>query len=127
MSTAAYQVVQLDLPFWLKDIPDVPQIEKIKWELDEVIKLHGVLIETSLDILNKKGGSKKDKLEVLQWVFTDFVDAEVFDEKECKFVKHPVPTADMPFSFNMCCKLGGYDREILREKLEIEMNITYQE
>jgi hypothetical protein len=125
MSQAAYQVVQLELPLLIALIPDIPATESVVWEIDEIIKLHGFMMESSLDILQKKG-SKKEKLDVLQWVFTDFVDAEVYDEKLGKFVKHSVSTEEIPFSFNMCCKLSGYDREILREKLANKLHITYQ-
>ena len=113
-----YQVAQLELPFWTAQTKSkrVPvEIEQINWQLDEVIKLHGILLEESLAILKSKD-HQEDKLDVLQWVFTDFVEVEVFEDGKPPY-KQLVSTAEMPFSFLLCCKLEGMDAEGLRDIL----------
>lgn len=110
------EFTQLELPLWQEVLQGKFDDEAIEWTLDEIIRLHSVLLAASLDVLSKRAQAK-EKLEVLQWIFTDFVSQEIYDSKTGLLQVVSVPTEALPLSFKTCCKLEGMDPEKIRDSL----------
>jgi len=84
------------------------------WSQEAVVQLHESLVMYSLRLLNARGNGKEKKA-ILSWIFCpeDMVFNTTSGEPGWKFIK----SSDVPFSFDLCCRICGYDAERLREGL----------
>lgn len=69
------------------------------WTLGEVESLHRSLLERSIEVLADTRSYQHSVQEILDWVSSTSVEG---------------------FSFEVCCRLSGYDPEEMREQLHFE-------
>lgn len=83
--------------------------EQPNWTNDEIIRLHGWLIEESLKALAARGNALQ-KEEILQWLF----EPDIFADREETGGK-VILSSEIPWSFAFCCRLSGYDPDTIRD------------
>lgn len=100
--------------------------ERIVWTDQAMIDLHEGVLNYSLQLLRSKGNAK-EKLEILNWIWSD--DVHSFATKKIRGVNQQVPIrADqLPFTFQTCCRLSGYHHDDLRDGLAWEMRFALAE
>lgn len=90
--------------------------EKEEWSQEAIDQLHEAMVMYSLRLLNARGNGKEKKA-ILSWIFDPHAMAHaVVDElgiPDWKLIK----ASDVPFSFELCCRISGYDPERIREGL----------
>ena len=74
---------------------------EIQWSADAIAQLHSCLLEEPLKALAGRGNAQQ-KLEILEWIF-GAEDENLADQR------------DVPFSFELCCRLEGMDGDVIRE------------
>lgn len=95
-----------------------PQTEEIvgDWSDAAIEQLHEGLVMYSLRLL-KATGNGKEKKEILRWIFfPESMAVEVEDAAGNKVWK-AIPPASTPFSFELGCRICGYNPDKLREEL----------
>jgi len=105
--------VEASEPF-IKEGSDVVSEE---WSEEAIEQLHEGVLLYSLRLLNARGNGKEKK-DLLRWVFDPATMAvgqsvKPGDPITWKFI----PSQDVPFSFELCCRLAGYDPDRVREGL----------
>ena len=86
------------------------------WSDAAIEQLHEGLVMYSLRLL-KVAGNGKEKKEILRWIFLpESMTVEVEDAAGNKVWK-AIPPASTPFSFDLGCRICGYNPEKLREEL----------
>lgn len=86
-----------------------PVEEVINWTDEEVSRLHSVLLEQSIKALAAKGNANQKK-EILDWIFAP----DIYGIDENKFVY----ADQIPFSFQLCCKLEGIEPDVIRDFID---------
>ena len=72
--------------------------DEIPWTEDDILRLHGLLLEKSLHDLFDRRVSTATRLDILDWI--------------------QVPRADSSaFSYRACCRLFGLDAEEIRDQV----------
>ncbi len=82
-------------------IEPIEEEETVVWSADAIAQLHSCLLEESLKALAGRGNAQQ-KLEILEWIF-GAEDENLADQR------------DVPFSFELCCRLEGMDGDVIRE------------
>lgn len=103
MDSKPYRVGQEaveDLPFWTND---------------EIIRMHGVLIEESLKALAARGNAQQ-KEEILQWLF----EPDIFADRHETGGK-VILSREIPWTFAFCCRLSGYDPDTIRDGVSLHI------
>lgn len=86
------------------------------WSEAAIEQLHEGLVMYSLRLL-KATGNGKEKKEILRWIFLpESMTVEVEDAAGNKVWK-AIPPASTPFSFELGCRICGYNPDKLREEL----------
>lgn len=101
-----------------KVVAEDPQTEEIvgDWSDAAIEQLHEGLVMYSLRLL-KATGNGKEKKEILRWIFLpESMTVEVEDAAGNKVWK-AIPPASTPFSFELGCRICGYNPDKLREEL----------
>ena len=81
------------------------------WSPEAELALHGVVLERNLKVLSYRGNTE-EKRDVLRWIFKP--DVTHFTVHGRRLSQHQ---DDVPFSFQRCCRLAGYDPDELRDAL----------
>ena len=81
---------------------------EIQWGVDAIVQLHSCLLEESLKALAGRGNARQ-KLEILEWIF------EAENENIAR-------QRDVPFSFELCCRLEGMDDNFIRKFIDKRLN-----
>lgn len=99
--------------------PDVED-EPVEWLNEEIVRLHGVLLEQSLRAL-AAAGNPREKLDVLEWIFeTEYV-GDIVRETDDGPRRIAVTNRDCALSFSFCCRLEGHDPDFWRGFIKREM------
>lgn len=99
-------------------VREEPQAEQFEgdWSDAAIEQLHEGLVMYSLRLL-KATGNGKEKKEILRWIFfPESMAVEVEDAAGNKVWK-AIPPASTPFSFELGCRICGYNPDKLREEL----------
>jgi len=81
------------------------------WSAEAELALHGVVLERNLKVLSYRGNAE-EKRDVLHWIFKPDVTHFTVDGRRLSQHQN-----DVPFSFQRCCRLAGYDADELRDAL----------
>lgn len=90
---------------------------KNTWSDEHIVVVHSELLYESLTMLTYEGTSV-DKLDVIEWIFA---------EDDLLWHGRKTPAETIPFSFQACCKLGGYDYTILQSAIHSELPSEYKQ
>lgn len=87
------------------------------WSETAVAELHEGMLLYSLRLLNTRGNGKEKK-DLLRWMF----DPEAMAYRDLEVAKplivwKKIKPEDVPFGFELCCRMAGYDADRLREGL----------
>lgn len=89
---------------------------KLPWSETAIDQLHEGVVNYSLRLLRAKGNGKEKK-EILRWIFDPHAMAYPIDGQKGKQVWRLIKASDVPFSFDLCCRIAGYSPDRLREDL----------
>lgn len=92
--------------------------ESVEWSESAIEQLHEGMLMYSLRLLNARGNGKEKK-DLLKWIF-DPAAMAVADSvnADSSIVWKFIQPSDVPFSFELCCRLAGYYPERVREGLK---------
>lgn len=99
-----------DEPFLLTD-----ELAK-SWSDAAMDQLHEEMVMYSLRLLNARGNGKEKKL-ILSWIFDPHALAYAKTVEGKEPVWEVIKPSEVPFAFELCCRLSGYDPERIREGL----------
>lgn len=86
------------------------------WSDDAIATLHEELVIYSLRLLNARGNAKEKK-SILEWIFNPQRMAVARDVEGLGPRWEIINASAVPFGFDLCCRLSGYDPERIREGL----------
>jgi hypothetical protein len=86
------------------------------WSDVAIDLLHEATVMYSLRLLNARGNGKEKK-EILSWIFDPHALAYVKSTAGDKAVWGVIKPTEVPFSFDLCCRLSGLNPERIREGL----------
>ena len=88
-----------------------------QWSDEAIDQLHENMVMYSLRLLNARGNGKEKKA-ILCWIFDPqpmaYNRSKNADEKPSWLY---INASEVPFSFELCCRIAGYDPERIREGL----------
>lgn len=87
-----------------------------KWSDAAMDQLHEEMVMYSLRLLNARGNGKEKKA-ILSWIFDPHALAYAREVEGQKPVWEVIKPSEVPFGFELCCRLSGYDPERIREGL----------
>ena len=96
------------------------------WSEQAMLELHEGVLHYSLQLLRSKGNAR-EKLETLNWIWSDDVRGFVTKKHRGVTKKIPIRADQLPFTFQTCCRLSGYHSDELREGLAWEMRTALAE
>lgn len=83
------------------------EVRATHWEQSEVVRLHLFLLDRSIEVLADTRTSASTIFEVLNWMH------------------QPAHTPPAGFSYQLCCRLAGYDADALLEQIEYEVECLH--
>lgn len=96
--------------------PETGEAQKEEWSNEAQDQLHEAMVTYSLRLLNARGNGKEKKA-ILSWIF----DPHALYYYRTKDVEKPgwevIQPSEVPFCFELCCRLSGYDPDRIREGL----------
>ncbi len=98
------------------DQPSLTDEQAMQWSEDAIEQLHEGMVMYSLRLLNARGNGKEKKA-ILSWIFDPKVVAHATDLQGDEPTWEVIPPSDVPFGFELCCRLSGYDPDRIREGL----------
>ena len=114
--------VELSIPFdpYDDDVgmdwPDLTDEAAKEWSDDAINQLHEGMVMYSLRLLNARGNGKEKKA-ILSWIFDPHAMAYAADMDGDEPLWTIIQPSEVPFGFELCCRLSGYDPERIREGL----------
>jgi len=103
-----------------------------QWSDEAIDQLHENMVMYSLRLLNARGNGKEKKA-ILCWIFDPqpmaYNRSKSADEKPSWIY---INASEVPFSFELCCRIAGYDPERIREGLapilkELDLDELFKE
>lgn len=86
-----------------------------------IVELHEHLLEYSLKLLASQGNAE-EKYETIRWIWAPSVYGWVWKRNALgTYVRTPVPAKYLPFTFEGCCRITGYNPDRLRKDLMNEI------
>lgn len=119
--TKAFLAKQFILPYYYDEV-----IFGSEWSIEEIIALHSLLLELSLEELAAAAKSKESqntKIEILEWIFAD--DIKLVHHKFAR--TEVIYLANKPFSFSLCCRFENIEPDDLRDKIFKKLKKVDQE
>lgn len=98
------------------ECPGSESDEKVVWTEDAIAQLHEGLVFYSLRLLRARGNGKEKK-EILRWIFAPPAVAYATVSESGSKVWKVIQPSEVPFSFELSCRLTGKSPERLREGL----------
>lgn len=86
------------------------------WSDAAIDQLHEEMVMYSLRLLNARGNGKEKK-KILSWIFDPHALAYAKTVEGEEPVWDVIKPSEVPFAFELCCRLSGYDPERIREGL----------
>lgn len=86
------------------------------WSEEAIKQLHEGMVMYSLRLLNARGNGKEKKA-ILSWIFDPHAMAYAIDMVGEEPLWKIINASEVPFGFELCCRLSGYDPERIREGL----------
>lgn len=129
--------VELTIPFdpydddIAVDLPALSDEEAMNWSEDAINQLHEGMVMYSLRLLNARGNGKEKKA-ILSWIFDPHGMAYAGDMSGDEPHWVNIKPSEVPFGFELCCRLSGYDAERIREGLapilkELDLDELFKE
>lgn len=129
--------VELSTPFdpYDEDIamdkPHLTDEEAMTWSEDAINQLHEGMVMYSLRLLNARGNGKEKKA-ILSWIFDPHAMAYAVDLVGDEPLWEIIQPSEVPFGFELCCRLSGFDPERIREGLapilkELDLDELFKE
>lgn len=118
-STPDKELLDLGDPFTETGEVEIAQTggdENVEWSEGAIEQLHEGLVMYSLRLLRARGNGKEKK-EILRWIFAPPAVAYAADSDTGEKVWKVIHPSEVPFSFELSCRLSGKDPERLREGL----------
>jgi hypothetical protein len=86
------------------------------WSDDAIDQLHEGMVMYSLRLLNARGNGKEKKA-ILSWIFDPHALAYARSVGQEEPTWEVIKPSEVPFGFELCCRLAGFDPERIREGL----------
>ena len=129
--------VELSIPFdpydehIETDRPYLTDEAAMEWSEDAINQLHEAMVMYSLRLLNARGNGKEKKA-ILSWIFDPHALAYAGDMVGDEPLWTIIQPSEVPFGFELCCRLSGYDPERIREGLapilkELDLDELFKE
>lgn len=117
----AYEPSELDVqPLTGEDASPLRGIDipaNYDWTDDDIRDVHHGLLLYRLKLLRSRGNGS-EKAEALTWIFAHDVFCIEKRIHGGKLINQPIRMDQIPFTFQTCCRLNGYDYETVRETVE---------
>lgn len=113
------------------DKPDLTDEAAMDWSEGAINQLHEGMVMYSLRLLNARGNGKEKKA-ILSWIFDPHALAYAGEMDGPEPLWTIIQPSEVPFGFELCCRLSGYDPERIREGLapilkELDLDELFKE
>lgn len=114
-----------------RDRPYLTDEAAMEWSEDAINQLHEAMVMYSLRLLNARGNGKEKKA-ILSWIFDPHALAYAAEMVGHEPLWTIIQPSEVPFGFELCCRLSGYDPERIREGLapilkELDLDELFKE